>query len=109
MHTTECPLPQPHHNAKSRGPVLVVEDDALIREVIQEVLEFAGYQVESATSGHDGLRKVSDVRPALVLLDMRMPGLDGWDFAGVVKKAEPDMPIVVMTAADEGANWARTI
>jgi CheY-like chemotaxis protein len=91
------------------GPILVVEDDTLIREIICEVLEDAGYQVESATGGYEGLSKVPDIQPALVLLDMRMPGCDGWQFADTIKISHPLVPIVAMTAASDPKNWATSI
>ncbi|HEX8598447.1 MAG TPA: response regulator [Chloroflexia bacterium] len=111
MQTMQQFVPQPEciTRPKLKGPILVVEDDILIREVICEILEDAGYQVESATCGSDGLRKVSSVQPALVLLDMRMPGLDGWEFADALKRGERQVPVVVMTAAVEGLSWATSI
>ncbi|MEA2575493.1 MAG: hypothetical protein QOH93_2791 [Chloroflexia bacterium] len=108
MQISDSPY-QSEHKLTPRGPILIVEDDTVIREVICEVLEDAGYEVECAAGGYEGLLKVLDVNPALVLLDMRMPGVDGWSFATKVKSTHPLVPIVVMTAASDPKNWAETI
>ena len=57
--------------------VLVVEDEPLISEMIAKSLRLEGYQVESARSGEEGLEKVREVNPALVLLDVLLPKIDG--------------------------------
>ena len=63
----------------TRGRVLVVDDDGDIRTLVAGLLERAGYEVDEATDGRDGLRAVFSDRPDLVLLDVTMPGLNGWD------------------------------
>lgn len=104
--------PQPDRRAcepQPGGPILVVEDDALIREIVCEVLEGAGYEVVSATGGYDGLLKLSGIHPALVLLDMRMPDLDGDAFADTMKVSHAHVPIVAMTAASDLKSWVASI
>ena len=62
-----------------RGPlVLVVDDDARLREFLRVSLEASGYSVSEAESGEQALAAIADERPALVLLDVVMPGVDGW-------------------------------
>src|SRR5690349_20407877 len=63
----------------ARGPVLVVEDDPAILSSVADILEFEGYSVETATDGAQGLSVLERVTPTLILLDMRMPVLNGWD------------------------------
>ena len=91
------------------GPVLVVDDDASIRDAVRDVLESAGIAVETAANGADALQKVSRHRPRLVLLDMRMPVLDGWGFASALQERGLALPVVVMTAAADAGRWADEI
>lgn len=94
---------------KNHRPVLVVEDDASILDVVRIALEAEGYDVRTATNGKEGLERIADERVSLVLLDMRMPVLDGWQFARELKRREIDVPVVVMTAAQNARRWAEEI
>jgi len=91
------------------APILVVEDDADIRATIAAILEMEGYAVELASNGEEAIMVVSHRRPSLVLLDMRMPVLDGWGFARVLRESGVRVPIIVMTAAQDAGRWAREI
>jgi two-component system, chemotaxis family, chemotaxis protein CheY len=90
-------------------PILVVEDDPEILSTVTSILEFEGYQVAQATNGAEGLARLEDVRPSLVLLDMRMPVLDGWGFARALHERGIRLPILVMTAAQDASRWAQEI
>ena len=92
-----------------RGPVLVVEDDPAILSSVADILEFEGYSVETATDGAQGLSVLERVTPTLILLDMRMPVLNGWDFARIMKERGISVPILVMTAAQDARRWAQEI
>ncbi len=89
--------------------VLVVDDDPDIRELVQEALTDEGYQVVGAANGWEALAQIAAAPPALVLLDMRMPVLDGWGFAREVKARGLRLSIVVMTAAQDARRWAEEI
>jgi len=93
----------------SDSPILVVDDDPSILETVKVILDLEGYTVETAINGADALEKVGRSRPALVLLDMRMPVLDGWGFAREMKARGVKVPIVVMTAAQDARRWAAEI
>jgi two-component system, chemotaxis family, chemotaxis protein CheY len=93
----------------SAGPILVVDDDLSIRLAVTEILEFEGYQVTTAANGAEALETIERVRPSLVLLDMRMPVLDGWGFARELRKRGVKLPILVMTAAQSASRWAAEI
>jgi two-component system response regulator CpxR len=67
-------------NSVSRAPVLIVEDDADIRELLSSVLALEGYPVVTAADGAEGLEQLRAAHPALVLLDLMMPSMDGWEF-----------------------------
>jgi two-component system, chemotaxis family, chemotaxis protein CheY len=88
--------------------ILVVDDSASLRSVVRLMLERAGYRVAEATDGRDALRKVADLRPALVLCDVNMPGLDG---LGLVRqiKAHPEhraTPVLMLTTSTDKAQKA---
>ena len=91
------------------GPVLVVDDDPAIREAVRDVLEGEGIRVDTATDGADALAKVLEETPRLVLLDMRMPVMDGWGFARALQDRGLALPVVVMTAAADARRWAQEI
>ena len=95
--------------ARSGAPVLVVDDDPLIRTSISEILDLEGYPVATAANGAEALESVERNRPSLVLLDMRMPVLDGWGFAGALDERGIELPILVMTAAQSAETWAREV
>ncbi|HEX9988196.1 MAG TPA: response regulator [Chloroflexia bacterium] len=91
------------------GTILVVDDDPSILSTVADILEFEGYNVEVAANGAEGLRVLERVHPKLVLLDMRMPVLDGWDFARALRERGIILPILVMTAAQDARRWAQEI
>lgn len=93
----------------SDGPILVVDDDPGVLAAVRDLLEFEGHSVVAASSGLIALEFVRQVTPSLVLLDMRMPGMDGWSFARALRREGHDVPIVVMTAAANAAAWASEI
>lgn len=87
----------------------MIEDDLNILTSVAEILELEGYKVEQATNGAEGLAIVERVRPSLILLDMRMPVLNGWDFAHALDKRGLKIPTLVMTAAQDARKWAQEI
>jgi CheY-like chemotaxis protein len=89
--------------------VLVVDDEADIRATVSEMLEAEGYDVIEATNSAEALEVMESVAPDIVLLDMRMPVLDGWGFASELRRRGHSVPIVVMTAARDAARWASEI
>jgi CheY-like chemotaxis protein len=89
--------------------VLVVDDEPGIRETVTAMLEIEGYDVAEAKDGVDALAQVQARQPDVILLDMRMPGLDGWGFAAELRARDLSIPIVVMTAARDAARWAGEI
>jgi CheY-like chemotaxis protein len=79
-------------------PILVVDDDEVLRELIAEGLTHAGYPVRTAPNGLDALLALEAIDPSLVILDMQMPVLDGWEFAAELRAAGLDLPVLVITA-----------
>jgi CheY-like chemotaxis protein len=82
--------------------VLIIEDEKLIIVSTQMVLEAAGFRVEAATNGEDGIAKAKSQTPDLVLLDIMMPGIDGWETLTRLKRdpATANIPVVIFTARE---------
>jgi CheY-like chemotaxis protein len=91
-------------------PILVVDDDPSIRALVVEALIDDGYDVVEAADGAQALALIGANNPCLILLDMRMPVLDGWGFARTYRsEGGTRAPIVVMTAARDARTWANEI
>ena len=82
--------------------ILVVDDDADIVNLTRLVLERGGYRASAAGSGHEALRVVQNERPDLVLLDINMPGMDGWQVLRVLKVDERTHAIPVAMFSIKG-------
>jgi DNA-binding response OmpR family regulator len=81
------------------GRVLVVEDDEGIREMLKYNLVTAGFSVQEASDGAQGLRTARTARPDLILLDLMLPGMSGFDFTRALRKSSR-VPIIMITAKD---------
>jgi CheY-like chemotaxis protein len=110
------PLPEgnaaaaPGAAAARRPLILVVDDDAAIRRFVAEALRDEGYLVTEAGDGRAALSAVDRDRPGLILLDMTMPVMDGWQFAAAYRRLPgPHAPIVCVTAAHRAAERAAQI
>jgi two-component system chemotaxis response regulator CheY len=80
--------------------VLVVDDESDIRQAVAEILSYEGYQVVDASDGAEGLAKARAYHPRLVLLDLMMPRMDGWEFRRA-QQHDPEVseiPVVVLSA-----------
>lgn len=84
--------------ANARKRILVVDDEEDVRTFVATVLQDTGFVVDCAADGYEALRKIEAGRPDLVVLDLMMPGLDGW---GVLEqlRLKPDPPPVVVLSA----------
>jgi CheY-like chemotaxis protein len=91
------------------APILVVDDEPDILDVVVMMLEVEGYETKTARDGTEALTAIERERPSLVLLDMRMPRMDGWEFARTLAERGLDIPVVVMTAARDARRWADEI
>jgi two-component system, response regulator, stage 0 sporulation protein F len=83
------------------GRILVVDDEAPVREVLTEYFATEGYTVEQATSGVEALSAVRGRRADLVLLDVRMPGLDGVQVLRRIRELDDSVPVIMVTANED--------
>ncbi len=93
----------------ARLRVLVVDDDRSILATVHDILTAEGCDVATAAGGREAIELVRTWHPALMLLDMRMPVVDGWAVARAVRQMAIGLPIVVMTAAENAERWASEI
>jgi len=89
--------------------ILAVDDDPSILDLMTDILTGEGYRVLPAQNGAEALRVLEGDRPCVVLLDMRMPTLDGWGFASAMRDRGLKLPVVVVTAAENARAWAQEI
>ena len=78
--------------------VLVVDDEPDALELVKLVLESVGFETTLAMSGMEALDKIDASKPDLVLLDIMMPDMDGWDVFRKIKEKNPEIPIAILTA-----------
>jgi len=106
-HGTPAPAAEkrvsPGQEAASRPTVLVIDDDAVVRDLLERTLEKEGYRVELTSSGDAGIQRAREVCPAAIILDVLMPRKDGWS---VLKdlKADPELariPVIMYTMVEE--------
>lgn len=77
--------------------ILVIDDEKDIRTALKQMLELEGYEVDLAANGKDGLAKLEKHGADLVITDIIMPGIDGVETVGRIKKSRPDLPVIVIS------------
>ena len=97
--------------SEARPRVLVVDDEESMRFFLRRALARRGFEVDAAADGPEGLRRFAEARPDAVLLDVRLPGMNGREVLERIRVEDPDLPVIVMTgyASVEdamGAMWA---
>ncbi len=83
---------------QAKPRILVVEDEAAIRDGLADVLVYHGYQVDAVADGKEGLAKALSGKYDLLLLDVMLPGRDGFSICDEVRKVDRDQPIIMLTA-----------
>ena len=89
--------------------ILVVDDERAIVELVGALLQDEGYRVITELDSRRAFEMATEDPPDLILLDMRMPLMDGWEFARQLAAGRSAVPIVVMTAAQHAREWADEI
>ena len=80
----------------SKGTILVVDDEVRMRELLSRWLELAGYTVHTASNGKEGLEQVRRQSPDLLITDVLMPVMDGYEFCRQTQKLA-DVPVIILT------------
>ncbi|HEY1410322.1 MAG TPA: response regulator, partial [Promineifilum sp.] len=80
--------------------ILIADDEASIRDLARLYLEKEGFRVQAAENGAEALEQVRQEQPALLVLDLMMPGIDGWEVCRRIR-AESNVPILMLTARDQ--------
>ncbi len=84
--------------------VLVVDDDESIRDLIVTALDFVGYETAQAADGADALARIAELAPDLVVLDVMMPGIDGFEVCRRLRAGGDTTPVIFLTAKDTSAD-----
>jgi DNA-binding response OmpR family regulator len=87
--------------------ILVIEDETLILTFLERGLTAEGHIVDTATRGEEGLDRLRDGRPDVVVLDVMLPGIDGFDVLAAVRAIDPELPVIMLTARGEIADRVR--
>ena len=82
----------------TRARILIVDDNVEVTQTLRQMLENASHQVTTATDGEEGLRKCRESRFDIVITDIGMPGLSGWDVSKAIKAHDPEAKIILITA-----------
>lgn len=89
--------------------ILAIDDNPQLIEMLRLCLEEHGYEMIAAYNGNEGLRKFQDNHPDLVILDIMMPDMDGWETCRRLREMSPDVPILILTVLKEKANAVRSL
>jgi two-component system response regulator (stage 0 sporulation protein F) len=81
--------------------ILVVDDQIGVRRLLVETFRDQGFEVDLAANGYEALEKLNDKAPDLILLDMKMPGMNGLEVLRQIKQKYPDQAVIMMTAYGE--------
>jgi two-component system, NtrC family, sensor kinase len=98
-----APAPAADRVIPGVGTVLVIDDEAAVRDLMQRFLTKEGFRVVTAAGGEEGLRRARELRPDAITLDVMMPGMDGWAVLSALK-ADPDVadvPVIMLTIVDD--------
>jgi two-component system, sensor histidine kinase and response regulator len=87
-----------HEGESARGLILLVEDNDVNQRVASRILQRAGYRVSVAVNGQEALKMLADEQPSLILMDLHMPVMDGFEATAKIRRGASDIPIVALTA-----------
>jgi len=84
---------------KQKAFILIVEDDKFLRELLTRKLDSVGFQISTAIDGHDALKKIKDELPQIILLDLVLPGVDGFEILKQIKEdpKTSKIPVIILS------------
>ena len=91
----------------AQGNILIVEDDEAIRKLVQTVAQRQGFTTSYATHGGEAIAALGDGHYCVVILDLMMPGIDGYDVIMHIRDNSIAVPVIVMTAVVRGLEWSK--
>lgn len=94
-------MAKPYDGVMTKANVLVVEDEQAIREIIEDALNLAGYTANACSNPRQGLELLKKNSYDLIITDVMMPGMDGFDFVTKVREAGNSVPVIFLTARNQ--------
>ncbi len=85
-------------NRENKILIAIVDDEPEARDLFKDLFASKGYEVEIATGGIEALEMIDKILPDAILLDIRMPGMDGIEVLSKIKQKKPNIPVVMLTA-----------
>ena len=93
-----------HPTYPAMARILLIEDNENLAFGLQRLLETEGHEVVVASDGEEGVRQAAEWAPSLIVLDLMLPGIDGYEVLKRVRQGERDMPVLILTARGEDAD-----
>ena len=91
--------------ALSSGPqILLVDDNAVVRDMLVDLVASLGYRADAAASGEEALVRFDKGRYTIVLTDLVMPGLSGWDVLAALRQRDAHLPVIIITGSPVGGD-----
>lgn len=94
-------------NVKGQRQALVIDDNDLVRSLIHDMVTSFGYEADAAASGAEGLALFDRNRYDVVLTDLLMPGMSGWEVLAALRARDPKIPVILLTGSGVFADDAR--
>jgi len=91
-------MEDPSNHKPQKGKVLIVDDAPDTLDIIKEILRYEGYAVITASTGEEGVKKVEEEKPEVVLMDINLPGIDGTEALRRIRKINPIQNVIILTA-----------
>ena len=94
---------------RTKARVLITDDDAGIRDLLRDQLEAAGFETKVARDGHEALDSIASFRPDAMVLDLSMPGLDGFGVLQSLQDQAIRLPVLVLTARHDASDVRKAV
>lgn len=94
---------------RTKARVLITDDDAGIRDLLRDQLEAAGFETKVARDGHEALDRIASFRPDAMVLDLSMPGLDGFGVLQSLQDQAIRLPVLVLTARHDASDVRKAV
>ncbi len=102
-------MPESEKSGKGPLKILIVDDEASIRDILQELLQYEGYSIKTADSGITALSVIEEFKPHVVLLDIRMPDMDGIQCLRQIKENHPSTEVLMISGFAYGETAKKSL